>query len=99
MDSREEFRHLLPARTVDRHRCRPVGRTIDLYLNGERKQQSRTSNLIFSARLVEFISAIMTLFPGDVIATGTPSGIGPMKLGDKVEVRIDGVGSLINRVQ
>ncbi len=77
----------------------PSDAAIGLYLNGEPKQQSRTSNLIFDcARLVEFISAIMTLMPGDVIATGTSSGIGPMKVGDTVEVRIDGVGSLENRV-
>jgi len=77
----------------------PSDAAIGLYLNGEPKQQSRTSNLIFDcARLVEFISAIMTLMPGDVIATGTSSGIGPMKVGDTVEVRIDGIGSLENRV-
>lgn len=72
---------------------------IGLYLNGEPRQQSRTSNLIFDCgRLVEFISSVMTLMPGDVIATGTSSGIGPMKAGDTVEVRIDGIGSLENRV-
>ena len=47
---------------------------------------------------VEFISGVMTLWPGDVIATGTTSGIGPMQSGDSVEVRIEGIGSLINRV-
>lgn len=77
----------------------PSDLAIGLYLNGEPKQQSRTSNLIFDcARLVEFICAIMTLMPGDVIATGTSSGIGPMKAGDSAEVRIEGIGSLINRV-
>lgn len=75
----------------------PADLKIELFLNGEIKQQSTTSNLIFNpARLVEFISGVMTLFPGDVIATGTTSGIGPMKAGDKVEVRIEGIGSLIN---
>ncbi len=70
---------------------------IELVLNGEIKQKSRTSNLIFnSAELVEFISAVMTLYPGDVIATGTTSGIGPMGPGDTVEVRIEGIGSLVN---
>jgi 2-keto-4-pentenoate hydratase/2-oxohepta-3-ene-1,7-dioic acid hydratase in catechol pathway len=77
----------------------PSDLAIGLYLNGKPRQQSRTSNLIFDcARLVEFISGVMTLFPGDVIATGTSSGIGPMKAGDTVEVRIDGIGSLQNRV-
>jgi 2-keto-4-pentenoate hydratase/2-oxohepta-3-ene-1,7-dioic acid hydratase in catechol pathway len=47
---------------------------------------------------VSFISQVMTLLPGDVIATGTPSGIGPMQAGDEVEVRISGIGSLRNRV-
>lgn len=72
---------------------------VSLLLNGELKQQSRTANLIFDTfRLVEFISHIMTLLPGDVIATGTPSGIGALKQGDTVEVRIEGIGSLINPV-
>jgi 2-keto-4-pentenoate hydratase/2-oxohepta-3-ene-1,7-dioic acid hydratase in catechol pathway len=71
---------------------------IELLLNGMSKQQSRTSNLIFSAaELVEFISAVMTLHPGDVIATGTTSGVGPMGPGDTAEVRIEGIGSLINQ--
>ena len=71
---------------------------IELYLNGVIKQKSRTSNLIFSpVELVEFISAIMTLSPGDVIATGTTSGVGPMGPGDTVEVRIESIGSLINQ--
>jgi 2-keto-4-pentenoate hydratase/2-oxohepta-3-ene-1,7-dioic acid hydratase in catechol pathway len=72
---------------------------ISLLLNGEIKQESRTSNLIFNTfRLVEFISHVMTLMPGDVIATGTTSGIGPMKRGDTVEVRVEAIGSLINPV-
>jgi 2-keto-4-pentenoate hydratase/2-oxohepta-3-ene-1,7-dioic acid hydratase in catechol pathway len=72
---------------------------LETFLNGERMQSSNTSNLIFPPRrLVSFISQIMTLYPGDVIATGTPSGIGPMNVGDTVEVRIEGIGSLVNRV-
>ncbi len=78
----------------------PVDLKIDLLLNGKTKQSSRTSNLIFSPfRLVEFISGVMTLYPGDVIATGTTSGIGPMCDGDTVEVRIEAIGSLINSVK
>lgn len=78
----------------------PSDLRIELYLNGERRQHSRTSELIFSPLfLVEFVSKIMTLQPGDVIATGTTSGIGPMKVGDKVEVRIEGIGSLMNPVE
>ena len=68
------------------------------FLNGEAKQKSSTSNLIFPVPdLVSFISHVMTLEPGDVIATGTPSGIGPMASGDEVEVVIDGIGVLTNR--
>ncbi len=76
----------------------PSDLSIELLLNGEVKQKSRTSELIFSpAELVEFISGVMTLLPGDVIATGTTSGIGLMTDGDEVEVRIEGIGSLVNR--
>lgn len=72
---------------------------IALFLNGQLKQSSSTSNLIFNVqKLVSFISKVMTLFPGDIIATGTPSGIGPLKRGDKVEVVIEKVGRLRNFV-
>jgi 2-keto-4-pentenoate hydratase/2-oxohepta-3-ene-1,7-dioic acid hydratase in catechol pathway len=72
---------------------------LETFLNGERKQASDTSYLIFPPRrLVSFISQIMTLYPGDCIATGTPSGIGPMNVGDTVEVRIEGIGGLVNTV-
>ncbi len=69
------------------------------FLNGERRQHSNTKNLIFGPhQLVSFISHVMTLLPGDVIATGTPSGIGPMTIGDKIEVVIEGIGTLSNQV-
>ena len=69
------------------------------YLNGERRQHSNTKNLIFGPhQLVSFISHIMTLLPGDVIATGTPSGIGPMAVGDRIDVVIEGIGTLSNTV-
>lgn len=73
---------------------------ISTYLNGERKQHSSTKNLLFGVpKLVSFISKVMTLLPGDIISTGTPSGVGPMKQGDKVEVEIEGVGRLTNYVE
>jgi 2-keto-4-pentenoate hydratase/2-oxohepta-3-ene-1,7-dioic acid hydratase in catechol pathway len=73
---------------------------VESYLNGERKQSSRTSNFIFTVpRLVSFISNVMTLDAGDLIITGTPAGIGPMQTGDEIEVRVEGIGSLKNRVQ
>ena len=72
---------------------------VEAYLNGERKQSSRTSQFIFTIdHVVSFISQIMTLNPGDLIITGTPAGIGPMKPGDEIEVRIEGIGSLKNSV-
>ena len=68
-------------------------------LNGAVKQDCPTSKLIFDVPfLVEYISAAFTLEPGDVISTGTPSGVGPMKVGDVVSVEIDGIGTLTNRV-
>ncbi|MGC8660133.1 MAG: fumarylacetoacetate hydrolase family protein, partial [Desulfomonilaceae bacterium] len=78
----------------------PSDLKIDLLLNGQTKQSSRTSNLIFNCfRLIEFITSVMTLYPGDVIATGTTSGIGPMAHGDVVEVRVEGIGSLVNTIK
>jgi 2-keto-4-pentenoate hydratase/2-oxohepta-3-ene-1,7-dioic acid hydratase in catechol pathway len=72
---------------------------VEAYLNGERRQHSSTSNMVFGVRhLISFISRVMTLLPGDVIATGTPAGIGPMRPGDVVEVRVEGIGTLRNRV-
>jgi 2-keto-4-pentenoate hydratase/2-oxohepta-3-ene-1,7-dioic acid hydratase in catechol pathway len=77
----------------------PDNLTVEAYLNDERRQHSSTRNLVFPvANLVSFISRIMTLLPGDVIATGTPSGVGPMQPGDVVEVRVAGVGTLKNRL-
>ena len=63
------------------------------------KQSGNTSDLIFDVpRLVSFISGIMTLVPGDIIATGTPDGIGPLKAGDTVDIHIEGIGTLTNHV-
>lgn len=73
---------------------------IETLLNGAIRQSARTSDLIFSVpQIVSFISGVMTLLPGDVIATGTPSGIGSLAEGDIVEVRIEGIGTLRNRVR
>ena len=68
-------------------------------VNGEVRQQSNTSQMIFSvAHLVSFISQVMTLNPGDVILTGTPSGVGPLEVGDEICVEIEGLGVLKNDV-
>jgi 2-keto-4-pentenoate hydratase/2-oxohepta-3-ene-1,7-dioic acid hydratase in catechol pathway len=78
----------------------PGDLAVQSYLNGELRQSSRTSQLIFPiAELVAFISQVMTLFPGDIISTGTPSGVGPMKSGDTIEIRVEKVGRLINKVE
>lgn len=77
----------------------PNNLRVKLYLNGEIKQNSSTKNFFFSAEyLVSFISRIMTLYPGDIISTGTPVGVGQMKKGDVVEVEIEGIGRLKNFV-
>ncbi|MEW5721941.1 MAG: fumarylacetoacetate hydrolase family protein [Thermodesulfobacteriota bacterium] len=77
----------------------PTNLAISAWLNGEKKQDSRTANLVFPVpELIEFITRIMTLEPGDVIATGTPAGVGPLQPGDAIEIRIEGIGSLINHV-
>ncbi|NLC84958.1 MAG: fumarylacetoacetate hydrolase family protein [Ruminococcaceae bacterium] len=69
-------------------------------LNGEIVQESNTEMLIWkTAALIEFISETISLYPGDIIATGTPAGVGPMKDGDIVEVVIDGIGVLRNTVK
>jgi 2-keto-4-pentenoate hydratase/2-oxohepta-3-ene-1,7-dioic acid hydratase in catechol pathway len=72
---------------------------IETYLNGKLKQKGNTCDLIYTVpEIINFISNVMTLLPGDIIATGTPSGIGPMYPGDVVEIKIDSVGTLRNKV-
>lgn len=77
----------------------PGDADIKTHVNGKVKQSSNTSDLIFGVpSLVEFISHVMTLEPGDIIATGTPPGVGRLEKGDVVEVEIEGIGVLKNRV-
>jgi 2-keto-4-pentenoate hydratase/2-oxohepta-3-ene-1,7-dioic acid hydratase in catechol pathway len=69
-------------------------------VNGEVRQHGRASEMIFGIpQLIAYISSIMTLEPGDIIATGTPAGVGPLVEGDEVEVEIPGIGSVRNPVQ
>ncbi len=73
---------------------------IELYLNGQIKQKSNTCKFIFNTReIISYASQVMTLMPGDVILTGTPSGVGPLKRGDKVEVCVESVGTLTSFVE
>lgn len=75
------------------------GLDVEGWVNGTRRQFSSTRELIFPvAQLIAFISAIMTLLPGDIITTGTPSGIGPLAPGDRVTIKVQGVGELTNPV-
>lgn len=77
----------------------PGSAGLETYLNGEMKQKGNTNDLIYSVpEVISFISNVMTLTAGDVIATGTPSGIGPMQPGDTVEIRIESIGTLRNYV-
>jgi 2-keto-4-pentenoate hydratase/2-oxohepta-3-ene-1,7-dioic acid hydratase in catechol pathway len=77
-----------------------AGLTVETRLNGEVKQQGTTRDLIFDiAALLRHITAAMTLLPGDVIPTGTPAGVAPMKPGDRVEVTVEGIGTLENPVE
>ncbi len=77
----------------------PSAVDVEGWLNGERKQASNTRQLIFTVpQIVAFVSSVMTLLPGDVIATGTPSGVGSLKPGDTFTVKIGGIGELSNTV-
>ncbi len=70
------------------------------YLNGELKQQDNTENCVFNIQQVlSYISRYMTLLPGDIVTTGTPQGIAPMRPGDTVEVKIEGIGCVRNSVK
>ncbi len=78
----------------------PTDLAIECRVNGEVRQSARTSDMIFDVYdLVAFVSSVMTLVPGDVVLTGTPSGIGPLSPGDTVEVEVGGIGTLRNFVE
>ena len=75
------------------------GVTVETHLNGDLRQHGSSLDMIFSIPiLLQYITSVMTLLPGDLIATGTPAGVGPMFLGDKVSVTISGIGTLTNTV-
>jgi 5-oxopent-3-ene-1,2,5-tricarboxylate decarboxylase/2-hydroxyhepta-2,4-diene-1,7-dioate isomerase len=78
----------------------PHNLKIELRLNGETKQKSNTKFLLFKVpQLLEYISKFFTLEPGDIIATGTPAGIGPILPGDNIEAEIEKIGILKNQVK
>ena len=77
----------------------PGEQKIETRVNGELKQSEPLSSMIFKIpHIIEFVTSVMTLLPGDVILTGTPAGIGPMPAGAEVEISIEGIGSLKNKV-
>jgi 2-keto-4-pentenoate hydratase/2-oxohepta-3-ene-1,7-dioic acid hydratase in catechol pathway len=77
----------------------PADLELTTVLNGEVRQQTRTSQLLYDVpALVEYVSTVMTLLPGDVLLTGTPAGVGPLEDGDEVSVTIENIGSLRNTV-
>lgn len=78
----------------------PSNLNIQTRVNGKIKQASNTKNMIFDVPfLVSYVSSVMTLLPGDIIITGTPPGVGPLQAGDIVEVEIQGIGKLMNKVK
>lgn len=80
-------------------RLDPQNTVLRTYVNGELRQEAHTSLMIFPvARVLAYVSGFMTLEPGDVVITGTPQGVGPLWRGDRVEVAIEGVGTLHTRI-
>jgi 2-keto-4-pentenoate hydratase/2-oxohepta-3-ene-1,7-dioic acid hydratase in catechol pathway len=78
----------------------PANLSVQTYLNGELKQDGHTRDFIFSVpSVLAYISSFMTLEPGDLVLTGTPDGVGPLKPGDTVEVTIENIGTLTNTVE
>jgi 2-keto-4-pentenoate hydratase/2-oxohepta-3-ene-1,7-dioic acid hydratase in catechol pathway len=77
----------------------PIDVHLETRVNGDVRQSASTSDMVFGvATIIEFVTAFMTLLPGDVIMTGTPEGVGKLEPGDRVEVEIDGIGALMNPV-
>jgi 2-keto-4-pentenoate hydratase/2-oxohepta-3-ene-1,7-dioic acid hydratase in catechol pathway len=77
----------------------PFDVRVSTHLNGDLVQDASTSQMIFDVpTLIAYVSSVMTLLPGDVILTGTPEGVGPMSVGDEVDVTIAGIGTLTNKV-
>ncbi|NJE05519.1 FAA hydrolase family protein [Thermococcus sp. M36] len=80
-------------RVVDKRELNIEDLEIGLKVNGQLRQLGRTSEMVFKVpELIEYISSVMTLEPGDIIATGTPAGVGPLRHGDRVEAWIEGIG-------
>ncbi|MEW6011321.1 MAG: fumarylacetoacetate hydrolase family protein [Euryarchaeota archaeon] len=95
----KSFDTFAPIGPVIETQMNPDNQNIFLKLNGEIKQDSNTKNMIFEVEeLLEFISHIMTLNPGDIIATGTPPGVGSLQPGDRIETGVEDIGVLKNQI-
>jgi len=85
---------------VPRDELDPAGLRVRTFVNGDKKQDAPISEMMFSVDdIIAYVSAFMTLEPGDLIATGTPSGVGPMEAGSQVRIEIEGVGALENAIE
>lgn len=95
----KSFDTFCPFGPIITNEINPNNVDIKTYLNGNIMQSSNTNKFMFNiGKIIEFVTDVMTLLPGDIITTGTPAGIGPMKIGDKVVVEIEGIGTLENTV-
>ena len=100
VDARQGLRHLLPARAGHRHRARPRTPSSARASTASSSRRRRSRDMVHDIpSIIAYASSVFTLLPGDVILTGTPSGIGPIEAGDTVEVEVEGVGSLVNPVR
>lgn len=78
----------------------PTQLDMKLWVNGELKQHANTRDLVLDIPgMIEMASAVMTLYPGDIIATGTPAGVGPVQAGDTIRICIENVGDMSVRVE
>ena len=97
MGAGQGLRHLLPLGPWVETELDPGDLRITTRLDGEVVQDGRTSDMVFGvAELVAHASSAFTLLPGDVILTGTPAGVGPVREGQRVEVEVEGIGTLSN---
>ena len=98
MGSRQGLRHFLSRGPGGDGWLDPwAGVGVETRVNGELRQQGNTGDFIFSLDvIIRYIAQVMTLVPGDLIATGTPKGVGPVAGGDVIEVTVEGVGTLRN---
>ena len=80
--------------------AKPQNLPVKLWVNGELRQDGNSKDMIWNIpKLVEYASHVMTLYPGDVVSTGTPDGVGPLKAGDEVTIEIERIGRMSVKVE